>query len=169
MDPPPLDMDEPLLLLEGGVYVLPDDLELPLSERRLCGCVVVGREVLERSVVLGLAVVPVFAGCLRPLVEFLTSVVGLLPSDTVLPLREELTEPLELSLFPREVPTRFEVLEPSVPLRLDTLERVSIRPFASRLIVVDPRLLEDVAPTSLRLELPVLELKRSRLSERTEE
>lgn len=166
MDPPPLDMDEPLLLLEGGVYVLPE-FELPLSVRRLCGCVV-GREVLERSVVLGLAVVPVFAGCLRPLVEFLTSVVGLLPSETV-PLREELTEPLELSLFPREVPTRFEVLEPSVPLRLDTLERVSIRPFASRLIVVDPRLLEDVAPTSLRLELPVLELKRSRLSERTEE
>lgn len=167
MDPPPLDMDEPLLLLEGGVYVLPE-FELPLSVRRLCGCVV-GRDEPERSVVLGLVTVPLFVGCLRPLVEFLTSVVGLLPSDTVLPLREELTEPLELSLFPREVPTRFEVLEPSVPLRLDTLERVSIRPFASRLIVVDPRLLEDVAPTSLRLELPVLELKRSRLSERTEE
>lgn len=161
-------MDEPLLLLEGGVYVLPDDLELPLSERRLCGCVVVGRDDPERSVVLGLVTVPLLVGCLRPLVEFLTSVVGLLPSETV-PLREELTDPLELSLFPREVPTRFEVLVPSVPLRLDTLERVSIRPFASRLIVVDPRLLEDVAPTSLRLELPVLELKRSRFSERTEE
>jgi len=168
MDPPPLDMDEPLLLLAGGVYVLPDELELPLSVRRLCGCVV-GRDEPERSVVLGLVTVPLFVGCLRLLVELLTSVVGLLLSDIVLPLREELTEPLELSLFPREVPTRFEVLEPSVPLRLDTLERVSIRPFASRLIVVDPRLLEDVAPTSLRLELPVLELKRSRLSERTEE
>lgn len=160
-------MDEPLLLLEGGVYVLPDDLELPLSERRLCGCVVVGRDEPERSVVLGLVTVPL-VGCLRPLVEFLTSVVGLLPSDTV-PLREELTDPLELSLFPREVPTRLDVLVPSVPLRLDTLERVSIRPFASRLTVVDPRLVEDVAPTSLRLELPVLELKRSRFSERTEE
>lgn len=114
---------------------------------------------------LGLVVVPRFEDCERSRVVLLTSLV-LFPWDTV-PLREVPTVPLEVPVFLSEVPTRFEVV-PSDLLRLDTLEPVLIRPFASRLTAVDPLLLV-VAFASLRLELPVLELNLSRLTERTEE
>lgn len=162
-EPPPLDMDEPLLL-EGGVYVLPDDLELPLSVRRLGGGVA-GLDELDLSVVVGLETDPWFVVVARLLVELRASVTRpelmfLFPSDVV-PLREVPMVLLE------SVPTRFDPVVVVVPLRLLALDPVTIRPLASRLTAVEPRLDDEDDDISLLLELAVLELKRSRFSDRT--
>lgn len=84
------------------------------------------------------------------------------------PLRDVLAEPLRLPPSPRDVPTRFDVVPSLVPLRLDAVDLVSIRPLASRTTPVDPRLLL-LELASLRLEVAVLVLNLSRLVERTEE
>lgn len=153
--------------------MLPEFLEeLPLSDLRLCGAVV-GLEVLDLSVVVGLATVPWFVVCPRLLVAVPRVCVALpasiLPLLTSLPvLLRVVAEPLSPLLSPRDVPTRLEVVVPSVPLRLDAVDLVSIRPLASRTTPVEPRLVE-VEPASLRLEVAVLVLNLSRLVERTEE